>query len=257
MDYTRFAPQLLIERDGPLRIVTMNRPEQLNAFDTPLHDAMRHVWDAFVDDDEAGAVVLTGAGRLFSSGGDIPNFMRAYEDYNARRRDIREAERLFRAMVASELPMVAAVNGHAVGLGCSVALLCDLVVMSEDAYLSDPHVSVGLVAGDGGVATWPLYIGMQRAKEYLLLGDKIPAADALRLGLANRVVPAAGVLSEAVALANRLAAQPRQAVRDTKRALNMHIERAANGILSFALAAESESFTTEDLRERTKQFIKA
>lgn len=255
VDYTPFAPHLLVERDGPLRILTMNRPEALNALDTPLHSAMRRVWDVLVDDDEAEAVVLTGAGRLFSAGGDIPNFLRAYESYPARRHDIREAERLFRAMVASELPMVAAVNGPAIGLGCSVALLCDLVVMGESAYLSDPHVSVGLVAGDGGAASWPLYVSLHRAKEYLLLGERIPAADAHRIGLANRVVADDAVLDEARGLAGRLAAQPSQALRDTKRALNMHLERAAIGILGFALAAEGESFSTEDLRDKTREFI--
>lgn len=256
MDYSRFAPHLLVERDGPIRILTMNRPEQLNAFDTPLHAAMRHVWDALIDDDEAGAVVLTGAGRMFSSGGDIPNFLKAYDDYPTRRRDIREAERLFKAMVSSELPMVAAVNGPGIGLGCSVAILCDLVVMADDAYFSDPHVSVGLVAGDGGAVSWPLYIGLLRAKEYLLLGDRIPAEEAVRLGLANRVVPKDQVLSESLELARRLAAQPPQALRDTKRALNMHLDRAANGILGFALAAESESFSTDDLKKLSEKFVK-
>lgn len=255
MDYARFAPQLVVESDGPVRVLTMNRPEALNAFDTPLHDAMRHVWDALIEDDEAQAVVVAGAGRLFSSGGDIPNFLRAYESYPARRRDIREAERLFRAMVQCELPMVAAVQGPAIGLGCSVALMCDLVVLADDAYLSDPHVSVGLVAGDGGVVTWPLYMGLLRAKEHLLLGDRIPAPRALELGLANRVVPADEVLTTALELAHRLAAQPRQALRDTKRALNMHLEQAAQSILPFALAAESESFSTDDLREKARSFV--
>jgi enoyl-CoA hydratase len=150
--------------------------------------------------------------------------------------------------------MVAAVNGPAVGLGASVAVHCDLVVMADDAFMSDPHVSVGLVAGDGGAVSWPLYMSLLRAKEYILLGDRISAEDCLRVGLANRVVPRSEVLATAVELARRLAAQPKQAVRDTKRALNFHLREAADRVLDFALAAETESFSTEELRRLAAEF---
>jgi enoyl-CoA hydratase len=233
----------------------MNRPDDLNTFDGNLHRAMRTVWDMLIDDEEADAVVLTGAGRAFSAGGYMPDFIRNLTDIAARRRDIREAERLASAMIACELPVVAAVNGPAVGLGCSLAVMCDLVVMADTAFIADPHVSVGLVAGDGGAVTWPLMMGLLQAKEYILLGDRIPAAEAQRIGLANRVLPAAEVMPTALSLAHRLASQPRQALRDTKRALNLYLRQAANLVLNFALAAESECFGTEDVSRAANELL--
>jgi enoyl-CoA hydratase len=255
MDYSALAPELLVTKDGPVRILTMNRPDDLNTFNGALHRAVRDVWTMLIDDDEADAVVLTGAGRAFSAGGYMPDFIRNQADTKARRRDIREAERLAMNMLSCELPVVAAVNGLAIGLGCSLAVMADLVVMSEEAFISDPHVSVGLVAGDGGAVTWPLMIGMLRAKEYILLGDRITAEEALRLGLANRVTPKDDVVSTAVELAHRLAAQPRQALRDTKRAMNAYLKQAANMIMPFALAAESESFGTEEVARAAEQLL--
>lgn len=255
MDYSALAPSLLVTEDGPVRILTMNRPDDLNSFDGSLHRAMRDVWNMLIDDEEADAVVLTGAGRAFSAGGYMPDFIRNTTDPKARRKDIREAERLATAMLACELPIVAAVNGPAVGLGCSLAVMTDLVVMSDATYIADPHVSVGLVAGDGGAVTWPLMTGMLRAKEYILLGDRIPAVEAERIGLANKVVPADEVMPTALALAHRLAAQPRQALRDTKRALNMHLKQAAQLVLGFALAAEGESFGSEDVARAAETML--
>lgn len=254
MPYSHLAPALLVTGDGPVRILTMNRPDDLNSFDDDLHRAMRKVWDALIDDEDARAVVLTGAGRAFSSGGYLPNFARNNKDAVARRKDIREAERLAKAMLECELPVVAAVNGLAVGLGGSLAMMSDLVVMAEDAFISDPHVSVGLVAGDGGPLTWPYMMSLLKAKEYILLGDRITARDAERLGLANRITTRDKVVEEALALAHRLAGQPVQALRDTKRALNMHLLNAANLILPFALATESESFTSDDVRRSVEKF---
>ena len=146
MDYSTVAPVLLVESEGPVRIVTMNRPDDLNSVDDAMHVALRRVWDMLMDDEDAGAVVLTGAGRAFTAGGHVPNFVRNHNDQTARRRDIRDGERLVRAMLSCELPVVCAVNGPAVGLGCSLATMSDFVVMAEDAFMSDPHVAIGLAA---------------------------------------------------------------------------------------------------------------
>ncbi len=119
-------------------------------------------------------------------------------------------------MVRFPWPIVAAVNGPAVGLGCSLAGLSDVVLIEESAYLADPHVSVGLVAGDGGVLTWPLLTSLLRAKEYLLTGDRIPAAKAVEFGLANRVLPDGASKEEAIVLAKRMATQPHAALKATE-----------------------------------------
>jgi enoyl-CoA hydratase len=122
------------------------------------------------------------------------------------------------------------------------------VPIADDAFMADTHVNVGLLAGDGGAVAWPLVMSLLRAKEYIFLGGRTPAAEAVNLGLANRSVPREQIMSEALSLAERLAAQPQQALRDTKRALNMHLQHAADLVLSFALAAETESFGTDDVR---------
>ncbi|MGW6360273.1 enoyl-CoA hydratase/isomerase family protein [Streptomyces sp. NPDC055092] len=247
-------PELTLESDGPVRILTMNNPEQLNAFTDPLHLAMEYVWAELAQDPECRAVVLTGAGRAFSAGGNIPGFIRDYEDPEHRRASLRKARRLVDEMLGTHLPVIAAVNGPAVGLGCSVATMSDLVLMAEGSYLADTHVSIGLVAGDGGAALWPLMTSILKAKEYLFTGARIPAEEAVAMGLANRVVPADKLREEAVALAHRIAALPPQAVQETKRAINLHLQQAANTVLPFALAAEGESFGTEDIRKTIEGF---
>jgi enoyl-CoA hydratase len=246
--------ELLVESDGPVRVVTLNNPDQLNAFVDPLHDAMVGIWAQLAADPGCRAVVLTGAGRAFSAGGNIPGFIRDYEDPEHRRASLRAARKLVDEILGFPIPVIAAVNGPAVGLGCSLASLCDLVLISEDAYLADTHVSIGLVAGDGGAMSWPLMMSILKAKEYLFTGDRILAAEAVSLGLANRMVPADRLADEARALAQRIAAQPPQALQETKRALNLHLQQAAGLVLPFALAAEGESFGTDDIRKTIERF---
>jgi enoyl-CoA hydratase len=253
MDYV-VPPELIVESDGPIRIVTMNNPDALNAMIDPLHDAMCDIWHQLAVDDGCRAVVLTGAGRAFCAGGNIPGFIRDYHDPEHRRYSTREARRLMDEMAGFHKPLVGAVNGPAVGLGCSVAVLCDIVIMNEDTFMADTHVNVGLVAGDGGAVAWPLFMSLLKAKEYVLTGDRIPAPTCVSLGLANRTAPADQVLAEAVALAHRLAAQPSQAVQETKRALNLHLQAAIQLVAPFALSAEAESFATEDVKNFVEKF---
>lgn len=143
----------------------------------------------------------------------------------------------------------------AVGLGCTLAVLCDIVLIADDAYMADTHVNVGLVAGDGGAVTWPLLMSILRAKEFILLGERIPEDAAIQYGLANRTVPGDRLLEEARTLAHRLADQPQQALRDTKRAPNLHMQNAANMVLPFALSAETESFASEEVRRLADDLI--
>lgn len=245
--------ELKVEADGPIRIVTLNRPDALNAVSPTLHHALISVWQHIGRDREARAVVLTGAGRAFSAGGDVANFLRNQEDLAHRRQSILGARHLVDAMIGFHLPVVAAVNGPAVGLGCSLAIMSDLVIMSETAYLADPHVKVGLVAGDGGAAFWPYLVGMLKAKELVMLGDRVPADEAVRLGLANKAVAPESLMDEALAMARRFAELSPSAVQDTKRAFNLHLRRAVEDVMHFALAAESESFDTPFVRESVER----
>jgi enoyl-CoA hydratase/carnithine racemase len=252
----RPIPELQVEQQDSVAILTLNNPEMRNAFSDDMHVGMREIWEHFALDPSVRTIVLTGAGKAFCAGGNIPAFIRDYEDPEHRRSTMRGARRLLDAMAECPKPMIAAVNGPAVGLGCSVALSCDVVFIAESAYLADTHVSLGLVAGDGGAVIWPLLMSLLKAKYYLLTGDRIPAADCVELGLANFVVPDGELLEQAVALAQRLARQPRQALEETKRAINLHLQRAIQAVAPFALAAESESFVTDDIRKTIENFEK-
>ena len=173
-------PVIRVESDGPLRIVTLNRPETMNAFDREMQAELPRVLTAISQDREARAVVLTGAGRAFSAGGDIANFPLNRADLYHRRAGLREGRRLFDELINMNLPVVVAVNGPAVGLGCTVATACDIVFMADDTFLADPHVTVALVAGDGGAVTWPSLTSLLKAKQYL----RERAASVLPFGLA-------------------------------------------------------------------------
>ncbi len=243
-------PELDVRADGPVRIVTLNRPEALNAANGALHTALTQVWRRISSDPDARAVVLTGAGRAFSAGGDFAWMTSYQQDADYRRRLAVEIRAIITEMVTFPLPLVAAVNGPAVGFGASLAVTCDIVLLSDRSFLADPHISVGLVCGDGGAAIWPALTSLLRAKEYLFTGDRIAPETAVAIGLANRVVPHDTLFADARTLAQRLAAQPRQALTDTKRALNAHLEHAIAGALDLAVAAERESMGSAEHIER-------
>jgi enoyl-CoA hydratase len=239
---TSTEPILIDKGDDGVAVVTLNRPEALNAADEELHGAIASLWSQLAELPEYRAVIITGAGSAFSAGGDLSLLQRMTGDLELRTRIMAEAADIVRAMMSFPLPIVAAVNGPAVGLGCSLAALSDLVVMAESAYLADPHVALGLVAGDGGAITWPLNMGLQRVKEWLLLGGRISSAQALQFGLANRVVPDGQAVPEAQKLARRLAALPPQALRETRRVLNQPLAARVNAALDDIMAAETRSF---------------
>jgi enoyl-CoA hydratase/carnithine racemase len=206
-------------------------------------------------DPEARVAVITGEGRAFSAGGDFDLLDRMARDRDLRRDVIAEGRALVVSMIRCRVPVIAAVNGPAVGLGCSVIALSDVVYMAESAYLSDPHVTVGLVAADGGPLSWPLHTSLLLAKEYAFTGDRISAARAAEIGLANHVCADEAVLDEALAAAHRIATLPRQAVEATKRVLNLHLERAVLATIDFAMAAETESFDMPELRANVDRFL--
>lgn len=245
------TPELLIEADGPVRIVTLNRPETRNATSTTMHTALLEVWPQLAADPDARSVIITGAGTAFSAGGDYEMMQRSL-DPKGRWQNIDEARRLLIELIHFPLPIVAAVNGPAVGLGASFLAFSDFVVMSDAAFIADPHIAVGLVCGDGGAA-WPLHVGLLRAKEMLLLGGRIKADEAYRMGVANRVVPADSVLATAGEIAHRLAEQPAGALQDTKRALNMYLETSMAGPLGHSLMTERYSMASPEHR----QFVEA
>ncbi|MFC5753905.1 enoyl-CoA hydratase/isomerase family protein [Actinomadura rugatobispora] len=242
--------ELTVEAEGPVRTVVVNRPAELNAVNERLHWAFANVWRQLAADLEARVVILTGAGRAFCAGGDLDWIASFLDDPVARDESLREGAQIIEEMLRFPLPVIAAVNGPAVGLGCSIAVLSDIVLMSDTAYLADPHVSVGLVAGDGGAAFWPLLTPILRSREYLFTGERIPAATAVELGLASRAAAPDDLLPEARRLAERLARQPVEALRGTKRVVNMHLSEALRGAMQAGFAAEAVTMRSEEHRDR-------
>ncbi|MCG5434274.1 enoyl-CoA hydratase/isomerase family protein [Mycobacterium sp. MYCO198283] len=235
-----------VRAEGPVRVVTLNRPDTLNSVNDALHVGLARLWDRLSRDRSARVAVLTGAGRAFSAGGDFDYLAELGRDDELRAKTIADGRDIVLGMVRCRVPVIAAVNGPAVGLGCSLVALSDLVYIAEKAYLADPHVQVGLVAADGGPLTWPLHTSLLLAKEYALTGARIPAAKAVELGLANHFV--ADPVAEALAAAQRMLELPQLAVESTKRLLNVHLERAVLATLDYALSQENQTFQTEDFR---------
>lgn len=248
-DHTYDVPdEIVVTADGPIRLITLNRPEQLNATNHALHQGLAELFPQLDADTGARAAVITGSGRAFSAGGDFGYLDELTNDLDLRTVTIAHGRQLVTTMIRCRVPIVAAVNGPAVGLGCSLVALSDIAFMAESAHLADPHVLMGLVAADGGPISWPLLTSLMLAKEYALTGDRIPAERAAAIGLVNHVCPDDAVVAEALACARRIAALPQQAVEDTKRVMNLHLERAVLATIDYALSAEYRSFDSPELR---------
>ncbi len=249
MSYEYDLPtEIQVEVDDGLRIVRFNRPDDLNAVNAPLHHGIARVFAQVDADPDARVVVVTGNGRAFSAGGDF-DFLRmmSYDDLYRQEMFV-DAKAIITSLVACRIPIIAAVNGPAVGLGCSIVALSDIVYMAESAHLADPHVLVGLVAADGAAITWPLLTSLQLAKEFAFTGERISAQRAAEIGLANHVVPDDQVLDAALSCAERLLRVPHQALLDTKRILNIQVEHAVLNVVDYALAREERSFISPETR---------
>lgn len=242
-------------RRGHLLAVTIDHPgSERNAVDGLLHHELARLFTELRDEDEARCILLAGSGRAFSAGGDFDWFptLRSIEALEELRRD---ARRILTELLEVPVPIVAAVHGAAVGLGASVALLCDVVVAADDAVFIDPHVKVGLVAGDGGTVAWPAAMGPAKAKWHLLSGEALPATEAERLGLVTRVVPADELAATALAMAETLAANPPLAVRYTKAALNQPLKRALLDSVEVAVPYELVTFLSADHAEAVRAAV--
>jgi enoyl-CoA hydratase len=210
--------RVLSERRGAVRILTLNRPDVLNAADVPLQRRLVECWREVAADQATRAVVLTGAGRAFCAGGDVALLQDAPR--RVREELSRIHQELLPRMLAHPVPIVAAVHGPAVGFGAELVALCDVAVIGRDAFLSDPHVVHGLPASPGCQLVWPHLTSRAVAKELLMTGRRVDAEEALRLGLVNRVTAPGDELAVALALAEELAALPAASVAEVKRACN-------------------------------------
>lgn len=234
--------EVILDRPGT------NRAARLNAVDGTLHRELAEILAELRDQSEARAVLLTARGEAFSAGGDFGWFPEL-ADPEVLEQVRSDGRSIIYDLLDISVPVVCAVGGPAVGLGASIALLCDIIFMSTNASLADPHVQVGIVAGDGGTLAWPLAVGPVRSKQYLLTGDPISASEAERIGLVNFVVPPDELHTAALEFATRLSQVAPLASAGTKAAINAGLKAAAALVFDQAAAAEIETFRSADHTE--------
>jgi len=253
MRYQQYK-SLMVDVAGRIATVTMNRPDKLNAVDEAMHEELARIFIDLNEDQDIDIVVLTGAGRAFSSGGDIAWMQEMIDDPARFEKTAREGKQIIFSILDCEKPIIAKLNGHATGLGATIALFCDVIFASEKAKIGDPHVSVGFVAGDGGAVIWPQLIGYAKAKEYLMTGDLMLADEAARLGLINRAVPPDQLDTVTNEFAARLASGATKAIKWTKMSVNIGLKQLAHSIMDASISYEAQSNRTADHAEAVAAF---
>lgn len=245
MDYDRYEA-LQITRADRILTVAVNRPEAKNAVNPQVHEEFAQVFFDIDRDADTDVVILTGNGGAFCAGGDLNWLQSLHGDPLATAHAIRNDRKIQNSLLDLEKPIIAKVNGPAVGLGCSLALFCDFIYATPESRFADPHVAVGLVAGDGGAVIWPQLIGYARAKRYLLTGDPINGAEAAAIGLITAAV-AADQLDDTVAtMAARLRQGATHSIKWTKASINAGLKVTANAIIDRAAAYENVSMLLQD-----------
>ncbi len=253
-DYSRYE-FLTLTMDDRVAIITLNRPERRNAAHDPMHRELEEIFRDVAEDDEIRAIVVTGAGEAFCAGGDAESMDTGEFIPKGPRIPFNGVRRLVNHMLDVEQPIIGAINGDAAGLGASLALLCDVTFVAENARVGDTHVKMGLVAGDGGAVIWPMLVGMARAKEYLFTGDWVSGTEAERIGLVNYALPTEEVLPRAMAFARRMAKSAPMALRWTKYSMNKLIRDQVNLALDTSMFLEAATMETKDLQEAARAFL--
>jgi enoyl-CoA hydratase len=254
MDHMAYK-NLEVAQDGVITTVTFTRPEVRNAINEELHAEIDHVMAVLDEDDSTHVVILTGAGSSFCGGGDLEWVLTMNADPVTSSRAIRAERKLQHLMLDYEKPIIAKVRGSAIGLGCSLALYCDMVFATPDSVFADPHVAVGLVAGDGGAVLWPQLVGYARARRYLLTGDPIRGAEAASIGLITEAVPDEDLDRVVADMASRLANGATHAIRWTKASINAGLKVSSGTVVDLAAAFENVSMMTRDNRAACEAFL--
>jgi len=245
---------LAFTRRGRILTIVLNDPQHLNAVGPAMHHELGQVFRDAARDPDSDIVVLTGAGRAFSAGGDIARMQQVVDDPSLFLADAATAKQIVYAQLDLEKPLIAKINGHAVGLGATLALFCDVTFIADTAKIGDPHVAIGLVAGDGGAVIWPQLVGFARAKEFLMTGALLDANRAAAIGLVNHCVPAAELDGAVDAFCDKLAAGATQAIRWTKTTVNIELKRIAHALMDPGIAYEALTAQSRDHAEAVAAF---
>ena len=248
-DWFDAYPHLKFERrpHGVL-LITISRPESMNATNAELHKALSRIWRDIDDDDETRVVVITGEGKAFSAGGDLEWVGSMVQNYQGMKAAFKEAGDLVYGMMRCEKIIISAINGVAVGAGLAVALMADISLMAEEARITDGHTRLGVAAGDHANIIWPLLCGLAKAKYYLITADFIDGRTADRIGLVSEAVPAEELMDRAFTVAEKIARGPQDAARLTKRSLNLWVTQAAPAF-DASLGFEMLNFMGPDAKE--------
>jgi enoyl-CoA hydratase len=252
MDYSAYRHMRIGRRERILTI-TLDRPP-MNPIHYQLHAELARIWHDVQLDHDCDVVILTGAGEVFSAGGDIPMMQKRIDDPELFHRKNLEMKQMIFGLLDLEKPVIARINGDCIGLGATLALLCDILIAVDDARIGDPHVKMGYVAGDGGAVIWPQLIGFARAKEYLLTGELLEAREAERIGLINHAVPRAELDAKVNGLADKLAHGATKAIKWTKACINIPLRQLAHSIMDASLAYEAITNTSADHQEAVNAF---
>ncbi|NNC72927.1 MAG: enoyl-CoA hydratase/isomerase family protein [Sphingomonadaceae bacterium] len=249
--YSRFS----FERDGAVLTAAFDSDHPVNGVDAAMHEELATLFTDLQRDAASDIIILTGRGRAFCAGGDFDWFEEQIENPAKFRAIAWEAKRIVTSLLDMEKPMLCRLNGAAAGLGATIALLCDTIVADEGALIGDPHVKVGLVAGDGGALIWPQLIGFARAKELLITGDMLSAQRAAEMGLINYAVPTEELDAKVGEIVAKLQANPKWAVRWTKTVANIPLRALAQQMMDASIGYESVSNTLEDRAEAVKAMM--
>ena len=245
---------IIFRRDGCVLHATFNRPETMNAIENDLNADLDRLFLDVADDDETNVLVLTGAGRAFSAGGNIDAMQTAIDNPNQFLKGLTNGKRLIFSILDCPKPIIAKVNGPAIGLGATIALFCDMIIAARQSKIADPHVKLGFNAGDGGAVIWPALIGYARAKGFLFTGDAVTGEEAAQIGLINSAVASEDLDRVVDELAQRIANCAPRAIQWTKLSVNIGLKQLAHSILDASLAYEALSNQTKDHQEAVRAF---
>lgn len=248
--WERFA----FSRDGRVLTAVITSDHPVNGVDEQMHTELALVFNCLQRDSQSDIIILTARGRAFCAGGDFDWFEEQISHPERFRAIGWDAKQIVTSLLNMEKPIICRMNGAAAGLGATIALLCDIIIADETAKIGDPHVKVGLVAGDGGALIWPQLIGFAKAKELLMTGDMLGAKEAERLGLINYAVPGADLDAKVAELVAKLQANPKWAVRWTKTTANIPLRALAAQLMDASIGWESVSNYLGDRREAVAAF---
>lgn len=255
MDFSTYPEEFKFDLTNGVLTVTINNPAQLNAIATHMDDELPRIFFEADRHPDVEIIVLTGEGRAFSAGGDLEGMKKNLDGIENFLAGYRNGKRFMQMMLDTEKPIIAKVNGDAVGMGCTLALCCDIVIADETARFGDPHVRVGLAAGDGGAIFWPKNIGMALAKYFILTGDLVSATEARQMGLIAKAVPADQLDAEVERVINRLRSNSMVAVRFSKSIANIPLRQDLASMVDAGFALESISSQLADHKEAVHAFV--